>query len=138
MATLGGTAGTADESREWLERNLRHADEPGHGVFVFRDRATGSFVGRGAIRSIEIGGREEVEIGYALAAEMWGRGLGTEIAAWLVGYAAAHGVDDLIAYTEPTNVASRRVMEKVGFVYERDVEHHGRQQVLYRMGDLDH
>jgi [ribosomal protein S5]-alanine N-acetyltransferase len=77
-----------------------------------------------------------VEIGYALAAEMWGRGLATEIAAWLVGYAAAHGVDDLIAYTEPTNVASRRVMEKVGFVYERDVEHHGRQQVLYRKAPL--
>ncbi len=37
---------------------------------------------------------------------------------------------------EPTNVASRRVMEKVGFVYERDVEHHGRQQVLYRKAPL--
>ena len=28
--------------------------------------------------------------------------------------------------------ASRRVLEKVGFRYERDLVHHGRDQVLYR------
>ena len=132
MATMGGSTGTVEESGAWLERNLRHADEPGFGVFVFRERASGVFVGRGAVRHIVIGGREEVEVGYALAAEMWGRGLATEMAAWLVAHAAENAVVDLVAYTEPTNAASRRVLEKVGFVYERDVEHHGRPQVLYR------
>jgi [ribosomal protein S5]-alanine N-acetyltransferase len=134
MATMGGSTATADESDAWLERNLHHADEPGFGVFVFRERATGRFVGRGAIRHIVIGGRQEVEIGYALAPAMWGRGLATEMAEWLVAYAAESGVAGLVAYTEPTNGASRRVLEKAGFVYERDVEHHGRPQVLYRLG----
>ncbi len=131
MATMGGT-GTAEESREWLERNLRHAEEPGFGVFVFRDPGTRAFVGRGAVRRLVIGGRGEVEIGYALAAEMWGRGLATEMAGWLVAYATAHGTPELVAYTEPTNLASQRVLEKAGFAYERDVEHHGARQVLYR------
>jgi RimJ/RimL family protein N-acetyltransferase len=131
MATMGGT-GTAAESRDWLERNLRHAEEPGFGVFVFRDPVTCAFVGRGAVRRLVIGGRDEVEIGYALAADMWGRGLATELAGWLVQYAAEAGIHDLVAYTEPTNLASRRVMEKAGFAYECDVERHGRRQVLYR------
>jgi RimJ/RimL family protein N-acetyltransferase len=131
MATMGGT-GTAAESREWLERNLRHADEPGFGVFVFRDPGTRAFVGRGAVRRLVIGGRDEVEVGYALAADAWGRGLATEMAGWLVAYAAESGTVDLIAYTEPTNHASRRVLEKTGFAYDRDVEHHDRRQVLYR------
>jgi RimJ/RimL family protein N-acetyltransferase len=131
MATMGGT-GTADESLEWVERNLLHAGEPGFGVFVFRDLGTGAFVGRGAIRRLVIGGREEVEIGYALAAEMWSRGLATEMAAWLVAYATENGIVELVAYTQPTNAASRRVMEKAGFVYDREVEHHGLPQVLYR------
>jgi [ribosomal protein S5]-alanine N-acetyltransferase len=132
MATMGGRTATPEESRAWLERSLRYAEEPGCGVFVFREQATGKFVGRGAIRRVEIGGREEVEVGYAVAADLWGRGLATEMASALVGHASAHGVADLVAYTEPGNAASRRVMEKAGFSYERDVTHHGRPQVLYR------
>ena len=38
----------------------------------------------------------------------------------------------MIAYTLPHNVASRGVMERAGFTYERDilVDHH--QHVVYR------
>ena len=132
MKTMGGSTATPEESRAWIERNLRHGQEPGLGIFVFRERETGTFVGRGAIRRIEIGGGEEVEVGYAVAAERWGRGLASEMAASLVAHAEEEGLGGLVAYTEPTNAASRRVREKVGFRYERDVEHHGRPQVLYR------
>jgi [ribosomal protein S5]-alanine N-acetyltransferase len=132
MATMGGGRGTPAESRAWIERNIRHSEEPGLGIYVFRDRETGEFVGRGALRRIGIGGREEIEVGYAVVAERWGQGLATEMAAGLVAYAEDSGQRNLVAYTEPTNAASRRVMEKVGFAYERDVRHHGRAQVLYR------
>jgi ribosomal-protein-alanine N-acetyltransferase len=131
MATTGGV-GTEEESREWVERNLAHGEEAGLGIFVFRVRSTGAFVGRGALRRIEIGGRQEVEVGYALLAERWGRGLATEMARGLVDHAESHGFRDLVAYTEPTHAASRRVMEKAGFALERHVEHYGRAQVLYR------
>jgi RimJ/RimL family protein N-acetyltransferase len=132
MATMGGGAATREESRAWIERNIRHSEEPGLGIFVFRDRETGEFVGRGALRRIEIGGSEEIEVGYALVPGRWRQGLATEMATGLVGYAERAGHADLVAYTEPTNAASRRVMEKVGFVYERDVRHHGRAQILSR------
>ncbi|MGH3023702.1 MAG: GNAT family N-acetyltransferase [Gaiellaceae bacterium] len=132
MLTMGGSTATPAESRAWIERNVGHGAEPGLGIFVFRERGTGTFVGRGAIRRIEIGGREEVEVGYAVAADLWGRGLATEMAEGLVAHAEERGLVGLVAYTEPTNAASRRVMEKIGFRYERDVEHHGRPQVLYR------
>jgi [ribosomal protein S5]-alanine N-acetyltransferase len=132
MATMGGSTASPEESREWIERNLGHGEDPGLGIFVFRERATGRFVGRGALRRIEIGGADEVEVGYAVAADVWGRGFATEMAAGLAAHAEANGLRDLVAYTEPSNAASRRVMEKVGFRYERDVDHHGRAQVLYR------
>jgi RimJ/RimL family protein N-acetyltransferase len=132
MATMGGETATPAESREWIERNLAHAGEDGLGIFVFREQDTGRFVGRGAIRRIEIGGEVGVEVGYALAYEAWGRGYATEMAAALAAHAEAHGHGPLIAYAEPTNIASRRVLEKVGFRYERDLVHHERDQVLYR------
>jgi ribosomal-protein-alanine N-acetyltransferase len=41
------------------------------------------------------------------------------------------GLDRLVAFTLPDNVASRRVMEKSGFIYERHIEHAGLPHVLY-------
>jgi RimJ/RimL family protein N-acetyltransferase len=40
---------------------------------------------------------------------------------------------DLVCFTLTTNHASQRVMEKVGFRYERDVLHAGLPHVLYRL-----
>jgi [ribosomal protein S5]-alanine N-acetyltransferase len=131
MATMGGEA-TPAESRAWIERNARHGEEAGLGIFVFRERNTRRFVGRAAIRRIEIGGAAEVEVGYALVFEAWGRGYATEIAKALAARAEAAGHAPLVAYVEPDNAASRRVLEKAGFRYERDLVHHGRDQVLYR------
>ena len=131
MASMGGTR-DRDQNRVWIERNARHAQEEGFGVFVFRDRATGKVVGRGAIRRIEIGGSTEVEIGYAVAAEFWGKGLATELGAWLVAYAEHRGLRDLVAFTQPENARSRRVMEKLGFSYEREVDWQAQPHVLYR------
>lgn len=132
MVTMGGETATPAESRAWIERNVTHGEEDGLGIFVFRERETGRFVGRGAIRRIEIGGEVGVEVGYALAYEAWGQGYATEMAAGLAAHAEAHGHGPLIAYAEPTNAASRHVLEKVGFRYERDLVHHARDQVLYR------
>ncbi|HXV57119.1 MAG TPA: GNAT family N-acetyltransferase [Gaiellaceae bacterium] len=132
MATMGGETATAAESLAWIERNLRHGEEPGLGIFVFRERGSGGFVGRGALRRIVIGGAEEIEVGFALVPERWGEGLATEMALALAAHAEDAGFEGLVAYTEPTNDASRRVLEKAGFHYERDVEHHGRPQMLYR------
>ena len=85
------------------------------------------------MRRVEIGGSEEAEVGYAIVAERWGEGLATEIAqaSVEVGFEQL-GLADLVAFTLPTNLASRRVMEKVGFVYERDVEYWALPHVLYR------
>ena len=132
MATLGGVA-KEEETAEWVERNVEHWAEHGFGIFVFRDRETGELVARAGIRRIELGGRDEVEIAYAVMPERWGEGLATEIADTLVALAFERlGLADVVAVTLPTNAASRRVMEKAGLVYERDVEHAGQTHVLYR------
>jgi hypothetical protein len=39
---------------------------------------------------------------------------------------------EIVAFTLPDNVASRRVMEKAGFVDECEVAHAGMPHVLYR------
>jgi ribosomal-protein-alanine N-acetyltransferase len=132
MATLGGIR-AADETAQFLERQLVHWATHGFGWWLVRDLLTGRFIGRGGLRHVTVNDRAEVEVGYGLMPESWGRGLATELAheSVRVGFEELHR-PDLVSFTLPTNRASRRVMEKVGFCYERDVVYGDLPHVLYR------
>lgn len=133
MATLGGVR--SDEvSADILAQLMAHWDEHGFGYWMARDRVGGSFAGRGGLRRVVVGGGPEVELGYALMADHWRRGLAVELASACVriGFDTL-GCADLVAFTLPTNARSRRVMERIGFRYERDVIWAGMPHVLYRL-----
>jgi len=130
---LGGVRGP-DEIAGHVADAAAHWASNGFGYEAFFDADTGEFVGRGGLRRVEVGGREEVEIGWAVVPERWGEGIGTEIARHSARRAFDElGLRDVVAFTQPHNIASRRVMEKAGFAYERDVEYANLPHVLYRL-----
>jgi RimJ/RimL family protein N-acetyltransferase len=58
---------------------------------------------------------DEIEVGWVVAVAVRGRGLATEAAGAAIAYAFdVLGVDEVVAYTSPGNIASLRVMEKLG------------------------
>jgi RimJ/RimL family protein N-acetyltransferase len=85
-----------------------------------------------------------VEIGWRLAAAYWNRGLATEGSRAVLRYAfETLGLEEVVAFTVPANLASRRVMEKIGMTHDAadDFDHPGlpeghvlRRHVLYRIG----
>lgn len=116
-----------------LAAKLDHWERYGFGMWLLRDRATGAMVGRGGLQWTHATGADEVEVGWAIVPDWWGRGLASEMALLAVDV----GLRDLdlrsiIAFTLPHNVASRRVMEKAGFAYERDIVYVDLPHVLYR------
>ena len=124
---------TRGEVRAGLQRKLLHWQHHGFGQWFFRDRATGAMVGRGGPQHTMASGRDEIELGWVIVPERWGEGLATELAcAALDAVFGPLALDDVIAYTQPDNLASRRVMEKSGFVYERDITVQSEAFVLYR------
>ena len=136
MATLtahGGVIGD-NETRQVLQKNLEHWDRYGFGLWVFRDNVDGQLVGRGGLRKTYLGGNHEVELAYALMSEFWGKGLATEMgkAILKVGFEQL-GLPDVVCFTLTTNLASQRVMEKLGFQYERNIVHVGLPHVFYRL-----
>jgi RimJ/RimL family protein N-acetyltransferase len=133
MATLGGVR-TRQQSRAYFDRLLAHWERHGFGWWIVRDLATGRFAGRGGLHCVVFLGRDEVEVGYGFLSEFWGRGLATELAreSARVGFEVL-GLPDLVSFTLPANRASRRVMEKVGFLYERDGLHADLPHVFYRL-----
>lgn len=133
MATLGGIR--SDEvTRQFLQDNLAHWQRWGYGLWVFRDKPGGDFVGRGGLRNVHIQGSDEIELAYALMPSFWGKGLATEMseAILAVGFDRL-GLTNAVCFTMTTNRASQRVMEKVGFERDRDIVRADLPHVFYRL-----
>jgi RimJ/RimL family protein N-acetyltransferase len=131
-ATLGGATDLAGTRRR-LRAFLADWETVGYGPWLFRE-AGGECAGVGGLRPVEVEGEAAVEVLYALRPAYWGRGLGSEMARAIVARARDPlGLGELVCFTLPDNRASRRVMEKVGFRYERDFVRRGLPHVLYRL-----
>lgn len=132
MEYLGGVRDER-QTREYLERNLAHWAEHGFGLWMVRDRLTGEIVGRAVVRRLRLDGVDEVEIGYGLRPDCWGRGLGTRIATACIRYAFdVLRLPTVVALTDPRNARSRRVLEKVGMTFQREARHEGAVLAVYR------
>lgn len=136
MRYLGGVR---DErgSREYLDRNLAHWDEYGHGLYLFRDAASGVPIGRGILRWLDVDGARELEVGYGFLPAWWGKGLATEVTRGLMAQAARYRMaSTVVALTMPANDGSVRVLEKCGLRWDQDRYLHGERLLLYRSGPL--
>jgi RimJ/RimL family protein N-acetyltransferase len=130
--TLGGVR-TLEEVRQGIRHQSSHWDKYGFGVWVFHDQE-GQFVGRAGLEETDVGGAGNVELLYTVPAALWGRGIATEMAARCIDIAFdSLGLEQLVAFTLPSNIASRRVMEKLGFTYDRELMHANLQHVFYRL-----
>jgi len=135
MRTLGGVR-TDAQTAAVLTLLAAHWEAHGFGYWMARDAASGAFVGRGGLRHVIVGGVPEVEVGYALMPPYWGQGYATELGRAAVDAGLGLlGCTALVGFTLPTNDLSRRVLERLGFAYERDTIWAGLPHVLYRLTD---
>ncbi len=130
--TMAGTR-SESETREFIRSSIEHWERHGCGFWTFRDRADGRFIGRAGLHNVEIDGAHEIEVAYAVMPEFWRRGFATEMARAILDIAAKLGIRNIVAFTLPTNLGSRGVMEKAGFRYEREITWANLPHVLYRM-----
>ncbi|MEO7794665.1 MAG: GNAT family N-acetyltransferase [Thermoanaerobaculia bacterium] len=141
MAYLGGIR-TAEQTAQYIARNLAHWERYGFGLWLLRDRSEpadggfgrlGSVVGRVLLRHLELEGVDEIEVGYSLAPACWGKGLAAEAAAACLGLARdVLRTDSIVALTAPANLRSHQVLRKIGMVLERQVLYEGSPQALFR------
>lgn len=65
---------------------------------------------------------EEVDIGYRFFPEYWGQGIATEAAAACLEFGfTTIGLSRVIGLVIPENLASIRVLEKLGFEFEKEI-----------------
>jgi RimJ/RimL family protein N-acetyltransferase len=136
---------TREESDASVDRIDAHFQKHEFGLWAVELPGEAPFIGfiGLAVPRFEAAFTPCVEVGWRLAAEHWGRGYATEgaRAALAFGFGSLK-LDEIVSFTVPTNVRSRRVMEKIGMSHcpEEDFEHplvpegHPlRRHVLYRI-----
>jgi RimJ/RimL family protein N-acetyltransferase len=125
------TAITALECDAWALRDAAHWRAHGFGKWLVLE--DGLAVGRGGLTITIVEGRPEVELGWVVAREHWGRGIATQIAADGLDRASELGLEGIIALVRPDNVRSVHVARKIGLRPDGELVHHGgHPHVLYR------
>jgi RimJ/RimL family protein N-acetyltransferase len=131
MRYMGGVR-SEDQSRRWLRQNLHHWRVNGFGLWTFRDVVDGAFVGRCGLRQVEVETDNEVELGYAMMRRYWHKGFATEMAKAVLQMAFAPQRGNVIALIDPQNARSRRLAERAGFHFERNITWKSGPAMLYR------
>lgn len=129
--------GSPEQMRARLEDWSRPSDDPTYGVWAVTERGDGRPIGSVLLRPLP--GGEDVEVGWHLHPDYWGRGYATEM-----GRAAAHrafdtGIAQVLAVSRPGNARSRAVAERIGMEYVgHTTKYYGVELELFRLrpGDL--
>lgn len=129
-------------TREDVEREialqLHHQESLGWSFWAVEQRDTGRMIGDCGLQPLEHRG-PDVELGYDLAPDVWGRGLATEAARAVMKQAFGPlGVDHVVAVVNPDHVASQRVLEKAGLLRAGTRRAYGELMLLYEARQLRH
>ncbi|MES2555632.1 MAG: GNAT family N-acetyltransferase [Bacteroidota bacterium] len=127
--TGDGPFDSVEQAREFLE-NYSDYQRNGFGRWGVVLKETGKLIGWcGLKRDRETG---EVDLGYRFFQENWNKGFATEasIACLEIGK-TNFGLERVIARARKENPASYKVMEKLGFTFEKDYLEDDETWVLY-------
>ena len=137
---------TRAETERSVRRMIERWDADGFGLFTTVRKEDGAVIGRVGLLvwnsdtwepTTRAEGAEvptEVEVGYTLGRDFWGRGYATEAAGAVRDYALGGlGAERLIALIIHGNTASENVARKLGLAYERDIMLGRREAQLFAL-----
>jgi ribosomal-protein-alanine N-acetyltransferase len=109
--------GTRRDAAELLRRWDTHWSEKGYGYFSMDLPGTDAPIGFCGIKLVRFRGERVLNLFYRLDPAFWGQGFATEAARAVVDYTDRRLPElAMIAKVRPQNVASRRIVTKLGLV----------------------
>jgi len=134
---------TRAESDAWAERMQTHIESHGWGFWVVEERGGAPFAGAVGLMNIpwQAHFTPAIEIGWRIAPALRGRGFAYEAARAAIGFGfGVLRLREIVAFTVPGNIGSRRLMERLGMAPAGDFEHPRlptghrlRRHLLYRL-----
>lgn len=113
-----------------LYRRLKHWHDHGFGVWALIDKQTQELVGHCGLHYLS-NTPPEVELTYTIKPAYWRQGLATEAARAVLQWGFTElKFNRIAAVTGPSNLASQRVLEKLGMKYEKNMQYNS-TEVMY-------
>ncbi len=101
-----------------------YTENPGLGVWAGFEKENEEFIGFFELAHLD--NTEEIEVGYRLLKEHWGKGYATEMTKVLIEYGFNKmDLKDIVGITHPENIASQNVLLKSGLIYVKDAVFYG-------------
>jgi len=112
---------TLDDARENLRNGpIASYARHGHGLWMVELKDTGTPIGICGLIKRDV--LDDIDVGYALLPEFCGQGYAAEAAAAALAYGRETlGLQRVVAVVNAENARSLRLLEKLGFRYERMV-----------------
>ena len=109
-----GRTSSREDAEAAIGRILRrYVEHPGQGVWHVSRRDSGEFIGWVSLKFA--GDSPDVEVGYRYVHAAWGQGFATEAATRMLERGLdVVGLERIIGVTHPDNLASQRVLMKIG------------------------
>jgi len=119
MRYIGQGVRTKDEVKQWLTKAIDHHQKHGCSLCSVFEKGSGILIGQAGIQYLGYDDTQpDIEIGYRLKKQYWGKGYATELTKALIVWGFNNlTVNKLVAVINPINKESRRVLEKSGMVY---------------------
>ncbi len=110
---------TTEDAARYIENGPRASYERfGFGLFLVELKSSGASAGIcGLLKRDTL---DDVDVGFAFLPEFWSKGYAVESASAICAHARdVFGINQLAAITSPDNDKSIRVLEKLGFKFDR-------------------
>jgi [ribosomal protein S5]-alanine N-acetyltransferase len=126
------------ESHEFLLQNLAMYEQfPFMGRWAMLHKPSGDFIGSFAVFPID--NTKDIQLGYSLFTEHWGKGYATESIPAGRQYAFDNlCLKEIFAITEKENTASQKALLKCGFAQTGDKVENGRTLFRFASANPDH
>lgn len=141
---------TREDSDAQATRLQEHIATHGFGFWAVEAPGTAPFIGFVGLQHVTFAApfAPAVEIGWRLARAHWGMGYATEAARAALAHAFGPlGLPEVVSFAVPGNLASRRVMERIGMTHDPEGDfdhpvlregHPLRRHALYRAAGTSH
>lgn len=113
-----------------LSRRLQHWQTYGFGAWALVYRQNQQLIGHCGLHYLA--DTPEVELTYTLNPTYWRQGLATEAGQAVLRWGfETLALKQIVAVTGPNNIASQRVMQKLGMKYEKTIQYNGIEALYY-------
>lgn len=125
------------EAEDWINLVSSRWEDENIGFCAVVEKSSSNFIGWCGLWRLKE--TNEIEVGYALVKEVWGKGFASEAAGAFLDYGFNElKLEKIVAVAHPENQASQNVMKRLGMNFDYIDEFYGMDLVHYSLTKDDY